>query len=81
LILEVGIKHQQAYSEFSSKGAAHRNICSKYAKSILKVQRTAIYAAYRDIQLNISVRCTLKTRKTHHCYKYCGALHLLKETL
>ena len=31
----------------------------------------------RDIKLNISVRCTLKTRKTYHCYKYFGALHLL----
>jgi hypothetical protein len=22
------------------------------------------------------VRCTFKTRISHHCYKYCGALHL-----
>ena len=42
------------------------------------MQRTAIYIAHRYIELNLSVRCTLKTRETYHCYKYCGALHLLE---
>ena len=32
--------------------------------------------AHRDIKFNIAVRCTSKTRKTYHFYKYCGALHL-----
>jgi hypothetical protein len=51
------------------------------------VQRTGIFvakigkikvegAAHRNIKINIPVRCTLKTRITHHCYKYSGALHL-----
>jgi hypothetical protein len=63
-------------------GAAHRNICSKYAKSNLKVQRSAIFMTnkktHHDIKLNITVRCTLKTLETYHCYKYCSALHLLE---
>ena len=36
------------------KGAAHHNICSIKVNRVFKVQRTVI--------LDISVRCTLKTR-------------------
>jgi hypothetical protein len=52
------------------------------------VQRTVIFvakigkievegAAHRNIEFNIAVRCTFKTRIHHNYYKYYGALHLL----
>jgi len=52
------------------------------------VQRTVIFvakignimvegAAHHNVKFNIAVRCTFKTRLSHHCYKYYGALHLL----
>jgi hypothetical protein len=52
------------------------------------VQRTVIFvvkmgkirlegAAHRDIKFNITVRCTFKTGKTYHFYKYHTALPLL----
>jgi hypothetical protein len=52
------------------KGAAHRNICSKIGNIMVEG------AAHRNIKFNIAVRCTFKTRLSHHCYKYYGALHL-----
>jgi hypothetical protein len=53
------------------EGAAHRNI-----NSILRCAAPSKRGKL-TIATNITVRCTFKTRQTHHCYKYCGVLHLL----
>jgi hypothetical protein len=56
------------------------------------VQRTEIFvemvryprfegAAQRNINFNVTVRCTLNHDVTDFGYKYYGALHLLKENL
>jgi hypothetical protein len=52
------------------------------------VQRTEIFvamvsyprfegAAHRNINFNVTVRCTFNLDFTDFCYKYYGALHLL----
>ena len=40
-------------------------------------------AAHRNIQFNVTVRCTFKPDFANFCYKYCGVLHLkfYKKTL